>query len=605
MGWSISGCLVNSYTTTSLVCSCSHASDFAAWEAFVANLGGGEIGIIVTIAIVVVGILLPAIAIIYIIGMFWAIRRDRLDARDVHVGALLILTKNKLRMRAKQRRFFSLLRENAKVPQPLVVDVDKTKELEMRKHQTLLEIQNQRLSKAFCTRLPAMIRRWFNAILYDHSLFGIYNRFDPYYTRAQRFTVLVAILCGNIFISAFAYDLKFANNVSWGFMIAVAVVSSLIISIPVKMIVRLLFRQTEAQLGSNMDRVTQIYRVSQINQDLLPTYTSSAERADIEMLLAFRKFYILKADLQKTQKILQDKIRKPSSIFYYWNSRQKLTEELKKNQHISLSGRLELDDIDSASEKTLKDTINRLKSSIQEAKLELKAACESAHVEWSKVPRRNNFRVETLRKQQSTIMKFASLLYDESDDGPPRERRKLFSSSFIYVAWLLVFAYLIGTLAFSARWVLAITSVKSVQDVNALNPNDTIIAWIVSSFLGVATSLFIAEPLIQFIRFSLIPVCLNRFGSGVVSSSQVKLQVIPEAQLVQDEEAHIKTKEVAETPSKLQVATTIRESSGRNISKKAEVQDEFFKQQQQKKEGEHLFFSAIFDTLTDIVENFA
>ena len=607
LGWSVEGCYISSYTNSTVVCSCTHASDFAAWEAFVDYLGGGEIGIIVTIAIVVVGILFPAIVVLYIVGMFWAIRRDRLDAHGVHIGAVLILTKNRLRMRAKQRKFFDLLRENAKSPQPLLVDTRKTLELAKQKQQALLEIQMKTKSKDRCRRIPMILRRWFNAIMYEHSLFGVYLRFDPYYTRAQRFTVVVAVLCGNIFISAFAYDLKFAPNVTYGFIIAVAIVSSLIISLPVKMIVRVLFRETEAELGSYMDRVTQIYRVSQINQDLLPIYTSDAEKADIEMLLAFRQFYILKADLQHLQKLLDEKTERPGPMKYYLNrclkSRNKATsKESKQRRHQSIAIRLGIENMETADETTLRKNIDILKKSIQKAKFELKTACESARIEWSKVPRRNNIRVETLRKQQSTIMKFASLLYDEADAGPPRERRKIFRSTFLYIAWFLVFAYLIGTLGFTIRWLLAITSIKTngTQDPNALNPNDTIIAWIVSSFVGVGTSFLFTEPLIQFVRFSLIPACLVHCGSGIVSNLQPHYnQVQPEVLEVQVDEKDIEDKK---HPHLLQIVHS-PEIIGPSIRTKANFQDEFLKQQRKRKEGEDVALSTVFDTLSEIVQS--
>jgi hypothetical protein len=101
-------------------------------------------------------------------------------------------------------------------------------------------------------------------------------------------------------------------------------------------------------------------------------------------------------------------------------------------------------------------------------------------------------------------------MYDENDDGPSREREKRFSHSFLQVAWVFVFVYLIGTLAFCARWVLAYTSVH--DDLPVPDANLIISQWLFVAAMGVVLAFLVSEPMVQLLRFGLIPACIRRFG---------------------------------------------------------------------------------------------
>ena len=108
--------------------------------------------------------------------------------------------------------------------------------------------------------------------------------------------------------------------------------------------------------------------------------------------------------------------------------------------------------------------------------------------------------MELLRKQQSSILRVAALLYDEVDgDGPVCERRKFFEHKFIYPVWTFVFVYIVGSLAFCARWVLAYTLEHGPENTN--DTNYVISTWLGLSFLGVAVTFLMAEPVMGFVRF--------------------------------------------------------------------------------------------------------
>jgi len=549
-GWSDSGAKVVAIDLEKglVTCSSTHASDFAVWNAFVANLGGGAVGIILLIAAVVVGIMVPVVLILYFLSMFWAWRKDKKDAEGVHTGALLLLTKNKLRLRAKQRKFFQLLRDNAKAPQPLVVDLVKARQLRTERVAMLKKLEKE--NEGFVARhLPAPLLRWAKAFWYDHSFVGVFTRFDPYYTRTQRVTVVTCIVCGNLFIASFFFDLKTAKDITFGFMFGVVVLAALIVAIPIKIFIRVLFRLTEATTGSMMDRVTQIYRVSLVNQDIVPVYASAAEQADIEMILAFREYYLAKRDLATAQDALHEAKRRVNGdslwdkIMLKFRFRSKfdeaslITKSKMVMSHRNLKG---LDKVAGGeySIPDLEDAVREAETALRETGRELKARCAKAKEEWERVPRLSA-RVETLRKQQSTIMKFAALLYDEAEAGPPRERTKKLRWWFIFVAWFIVIAYLVTCLVFTSYWLLAYTSIKPGSESDkSKDANQVILLWLEAALLGIVVGLFIAEPFFQFLRFAIVPAILMRYGNGIVSSKRdpVLLEIDDDQTIADDNE---------------------------------------------------------------------
>jgi len=121
-GWSDGGCTVieTNFTAGYIICACTHASDFTAWNTFVADLQDTTIGpVVATIAIITLAILIPSIAVIWLLLLYYAKHADERDAENIQLGAILLLTKNKIRQRIQIKRFFRLLRQNAQNPQPV------------------------------------------------------------------------------------------------------------------------------------------------------------------------------------------------------------------------------------------------------------------------------------------------------------------------------------------------------------------------------------------------------------------------------------------------------------------------------------------------------
>jgi len=291
-GWSSAGCNVTNVTlplspsdlSGTLTCSCNHASDYAAWQAFEEDVQSVfnpvDLTVLTTISLILVVILLPGCVIIWVLLLTWGRRRDRKDADRIHVASFVLLTANKIRMHQRQRRFLQALRSGVKVNKNSGLPVD-----------------------YFRPKLEATKRRhwlwiFIRGIYYESSFFGLANRFDPYFERMQRVSIVLGIVVGNLFIACFFYQLQTASDVSTGFLIGRIILGSIVVIIPVKLCVRVLFIITVAREGSKMDRVVHIFRVLAFQNDISPSGGSEAERADVDLLYSLKRYYLAKKNVQ-------------------------------------------------------------------------------------------------------------------------------------------------------------------------------------------------------------------------------------------------------------------------------------------------------------------
>ena len=535
-GWSVEGCSVAEINLSSgyLICSCNHASDFSVWNAFLADLGGGPEGVIATISIVVVSVLLPGLLVVWLLLFLWGRNKDLEDAHAVHLGALILLTRNKLRVSQQQRRVFQVLKENAQRRSQQKNQVEENTEIPVATRISITQTDSHTQGsihtlKACCLSNSTAFGRFVRAMYYEHSFFGIFTRFDPFFSRTQRATVVIAVLAGNLFAASFFFDFKVASDLSPGVLVASIIVASLVVAIPVKMIVRYMFRATEQELGSPMHRVAQIYRISEVNGDLLPAYANSAERADVQMLFAFKDFYAAQSNVIALRRLIRYKENqlKPKKPCYRDCSlmNSTITQEEKEGRYVANRFGLSVDENGDFSMEDLLIAVQKAEARAKEFLEQLKRASLKSKEEWDKLPKAPNLRVETLRKQQSTIMKLTSLLYEEYEERP-RTRQKYFRSRFLYFSWFLVILYLCGTLAYSSRWVLVRTSYKQNLYPNATitelqaDANGIIVAWLISAIVGVVTGLFIAEPILYLLRYGIFTALLNTFGNGTAKMFQ-------------------------------------------------------------------------------------
>ena len=112
-------------------------------------------------------------------------------------------------------------------------------------------------------------------------------------------SVLLGIIVGNLFVNCFLYKLQNANNVSSGLYFGRVMLGSVIVAIPVRLLIKTLFKITVSRSGSTMDRVVQIFRVSAFSNDVVPAGANEAQRLDIELLYAFKNMYVAKLNLRR------------------------------------------------------------------------------------------------------------------------------------------------------------------------------------------------------------------------------------------------------------------------------------------------------------------
>ena len=190
-----------------VVCQCNHASDYAAWVAFqedVRNVFLGSFAEITAFAVTVSSSLVVASLLVQVICLWSGWNTDRRNAKALEHYAVGILVLNRLLLRQKQRQFFANLKE-------LTRSDDEGGSADA------VGVFGQRMK---VERNDGLCIKAFNAIRYEHSLFGL-SRYDPHYSRTQRVSVFMAVVFGNLFVAALAFELKDSeiDDTSIGFII--------------------------------------------------------------------------------------------------------------------------------------------------------------------------------------------------------------------------------------------------------------------------------------------------------------------------------------------------------------------------------------------------
>jgi len=471
LGWSSQGCFVANVTygvNGSITCACNHASDYAAWQAFTDEISGVfttqvELTAVTTISLVLVCVLLPSLVGAWAALTWWGRRRDLKDADAIHLGIFVLLTANKIKLHQKQRRLFQALRQYQKTDQPVSKDEYEAPRLHRRLRSCTL----------FC-----------KALYYESSLLGLATRFDPYYERMQRVSILLGVLVGNLFIASFFYQLQVASDVSIGFLIGRIVLGSLVVIIPVKLVVRVLFIVTVAKEGSTMDRAVHIFRVLALQKDAVPVAGSDAERADLALMDALKRFYVAK---RRTVRLTAQ----PSG-----------TDGDK-------GGGNDVDDVESA---------KQAEQRVMQARVELAGAIRKSQDAWRSVPR-TSLRTMRVQRERSTLFKLAAVLAEPEEPGPrPIERGSCrVSHPFVYFTWVFLFVYFVGCFFYMAFWVVTRPDAVQSQMSNDSTPADVSAAtdailevWLTSAGFAVLFTFVVTEPLLIMVRFVLLPACLRR-----------------------------------------------------------------------------------------------
>ena len=453
-----------------LICSCNHASDYAAWQAFVEDIsivfGQVNTSNLATISALVLGLLLPGLVLLWVGLNVIGYKLDKAESRLIHLGAFVAVTRKKLELHDRQRRFFKILQNNAgeisakelakankELQQMEQVEINAASKLAI--DRILILIASGALISASTTMIGCFIsyfiqsdssslsqlpnflstfavaltffilnvlifgmsifirvrdesRRLVNLLMllqvtctimgitqfalpssivptsqisvglglliasgsisivnllfaisvyfvrlfqddtlqvgrefvmniikgmkYEQTLFSAFLKFDPYYTRQNRFSIIVGVVLGNLFANAVFFSFKYGNVASFGLVFATTVLASFIVAIPVKIMLRILFRLSALETGSKMDRIAHIFRISAFsNDELNPAFASKAQELDVRLLAGFKSYYLAKHNQALLKKAFSEQNQR-SKHFPDLNTRKVEVEESGSNK---------------------------------------------------------------------------------------------------------------------------------------------------------------------------------------------------------------------------------------------------------------------------------
>jgi len=172
---------------------------------------------------------------------------------------------------------------------------------------------------------------------------------------------------------------------------------------------------------------------------------------------------------------------------------------------------------------------------VDRAKAKLRAAAFKSETEWRSLEALASrpSRATRMRAQHTIALKMAALLGDEARPVP-REAKKRCVADFVVVAWLLLFLYYAGCLAWVTLWLFTRDNQTRINfsqlDPPVDNPTQAQVAagtnailtfWLMTALVGVAVAYFVVEPALIVLRNVLLPALVN--SCGVSERAAVKV----------------------------------------------------------------------------------
>lgn len=495
--WSTAGCALSANQTdpeNAVTCECSHASDYAVWQAFtqdVRNTFSNPITAVTSLALLVLGVFFPTMVFVWLIGMAWARRRDKLDAESIQKGVIGMMYLRRMQVRAQQRKFFDNMREMIHDEQH-VTDLNSYKVFHGE-------------GKSLFTGRPlfnrSVCKNFFLAVVYEHSLIGLI-KYDAHYSRTQRVSVFVAICMGNALAAAIFFELKSASDITFGFLVAAVLLSSLFVSIPVRILIKSLFRVSDLKIDSDGSRVSTAFRaLSRIEE----RNASSVE--EVNLLLSYSQVFRLRAREAALKAQIRLEKRGKQQVA------QLVTESVSSRSDAIVATVKEDNDLEVA-HITLEELAKQLAdvhAELHTAKLQLLERTQAANRSWKHMRTEDAVkRIRRIRKQKSALLRVAALMSDEARTVG-KARRPLLSSFFVYVAWFIVFSFYAFAVYYITRFVLTRVDIANSDD----EENEIILTWLTTAAMGVLVGYLFAEPVVFFIRYALLPYLLIKFGRNL------------------------------------------------------------------------------------------
>ena len=507
-GFRTDGCSVTGvdYAQGTLECTCNHASDYAAWLAFeedVRNVFSKPLTLVTLFGVLLSAGILGVVFATYFICLLLGHRRDRRTAKVLQKEAVGIMVLNNFLLRQRQRQFFENLR----------VAVERGKG-ESGEAPVREQVEEEEGSPGLCARMCLALR-------YEHSLLGLV-RYDPHYSSVQRVSVFIAVVMGNLFVAALAFELKDSeiDDLSPGFVVVVVLISSLMVAIPVRLVIKMLFRITEFQKGSESERVAQLYRISKQAEESFEDVV--ANRNDLALIYAYKELYIAQEHV-KAAETAAGRAHKRGCCCC--GGRADTSRAMSQPQGTPVVEDEEADFTESLSNLNQEDKrapeeeLALARQELVAAQRRLKETTQRAKEDWQRSNKKDAIkRVKLVTKQKSTFMKAIALVADEA--APlAKPRRGLCPHFLVYVSWVVLLGLYGLSVFYVVRFVLTRADRAALPSVNRTE-EELIGVWLTTSAIGILIGYCLAEPLIAIIRYAVLPYCVLKCGNNTVEEEE-------------------------------------------------------------------------------------
>ena len=301
-------------------------------------------------------------------------------------------------------------------------------------------------------------------------------------------------------------------------------ISSLAVSVPVRLIIKMFFRisgfrkgryvfldmsicsKTSITTCSKSERIAQLYRVSRLAETALERVLSSD--ADVQLIRAYKELSLTKARHRRAK----DALRKERKHRWCRVCLKQRTEHKHAVEHFEY----ELATMTQVSPSAHLEVLETGQA-YREAVQNVKDATYYAKAQWDASPPEEAItRVRLVTKQRSLIMKAAAFI---ADDPSPlaKSRRALCPYTCVFTAWFFLLAFYGFGAYYIVRFILSRAD-RAAQPGANRTENELIAVWLTSAGLGVALGYCIAEPLIAVVRYALFPYCVTSCGNVETNS---------------------------------------------------------------------------------------
>eukprot|EP00924_Labyrinthula_sp_SR-Ha-C_P002462 augustus_masked-scaffold_16-processed-gene-5.6-mRNA-1 protein AED:0.46 eAED:0.46 QI:0/-1/0/1/-1/1/1/0/1985 len=541
--WSQEGCEVVESPQVGegfLFCRCSHLSSFSTWKAWRDDTGEIFEGIECESAVAnsISTLIVTAFFLISVLMFFWAKTLDSGHSKTCLEVSTACLTLRRFILKRKQRLAIRMFKERANNYMNLNTSLDRNRDIDTvpeeafneggPRKQEELEVPDKREK----IRLTVLLRNFKNALLYEHSLLSL-SKYDPNYTRTQRMSVFLAVVWTELAVTTLFFVLLSADRLKIYEIIVVSILCTLTCAVPIKIVVKLLFRLTENYVASYNDMNANVSRI-----------LNRLENGDGRMLPCDSNL----SDLYSQYVITSNRLSNTDNLGdEVYDLALPQTPDSQRNPY-DIEGRIEHEivhpdkDLDSLKVEIVEATLvarDAWKRDVYDTRTENGASfVENASVQVAEEAENESigstnrshipvafytneaYRVYAVEAQPTMLTKLAALLADEAS-LKARPRTSALPAWTVFVNWIGLGVIIALVSALIIDWIrrrfqdiakeneftfLEVAEIRSleIEEINTC---------FVTAMLGLIITYVVAEPLMLWVRFFLAPYLISKYGN--------------------------------------------------------------------------------------------